>query len=98
MSRFGKVLWVAFLCMAAVAASRFVWADAAESKTPMLRHVVLFQFNENVEPGKLQEIVAAFRALPGKIDAIRVIARIAEIQSRNKMLFVMIVILDAFDA
>ena len=36
----------------------------------LLRHVVLFQFKEGTVPGILKEIENAFRALPGKIDAI----------------------------
>ncbi len=37
----------------------------------VLRHVVLFQFKAESTPEEVQEIEAAFRALPAQIDAIR---------------------------
>lgn len=36
----------------------------------VLRHVVLFQFNDGTSPEKLKEIVDGFKALPGKIPEI----------------------------
>jgi len=36
----------------------------------LLRHVVLFKFKDDTTPQQTQQIEAAFRALPGKIDAI----------------------------
>jgi hypothetical protein len=41
----------------------------AEAKK-LLRHVVLFKFKEDAPKKKVQEIAAAFAALPSKIDAI----------------------------
>ncbi|MCB0089707.1 MAG: Dabb family protein [Caldilineaceae bacterium] len=37
----------------------------------ILRHVVLFKFKDDTTPAQVQAIEDAFRALPGKIDAIR---------------------------
>lgn len=36
----------------------------------LLRHVVLFKFKDDTSPEQVQQIEAAFRALPGKINAI----------------------------
>lgn len=44
--------------------------DAAKKETKMLRHVVLFKFKDDVSESKIKEVVDAFGALPGKIDAI----------------------------
>ncbi len=38
--------------------------------TRLLRHVVLFQFKAETTPQQIEQIEAAFRALPGKINAI----------------------------
>jgi hypothetical protein len=38
--------------------------------TSLLRHVVLFKFKDGTDQAQVQEIENAFRALPGKIDAI----------------------------
>jgi Stress responsive A/B Barrel Domain len=37
----------------------------------MLRHVVTFTWNDSATPAALEEIVAALRALPGQIPALR---------------------------
>jgi hypothetical protein len=36
----------------------------------LLRHVVLFKFKDSSKPADVQQVVDAFRALPGKIDTI----------------------------
>ena len=41
------------------------------AKTPLLRHVVLFQFKDAIPESKVSEIEDAFRALPSKIDLIQ---------------------------
>jgi hypothetical protein len=47
-------------------------ATTAESKSSsVLRHVVIFKFKPDTGDAKLKELVDAFRALPGKIDAIQ---------------------------
>jgi quinol monooxygenase YgiN len=58
------------------AANRFL-ADQSQTafgdtKEPakLLRHVVHFKFKKEVTPEQIKEVVDAFRALPGKIDAI----------------------------
>ncbi len=40
---------------------------AADAPPKLLRHVVLFQFKEGTTPEQVQELVAAFAALPDKI-------------------------------
>ncbi len=46
-------------------------AEPKDAPRKLLRHVVLFKFKEGTAKEKVQEIENAFRALPGKIDAIR---------------------------
>jgi hypothetical protein len=49
-------------------------ADAGLSATGspnVFRHVVLFKFKDGTTPEQIQQVVDAFRALPGKIDAIQ---------------------------
>ncbi|MEZ4659085.1 MAG: Dabb family protein [Caldilineaceae bacterium] len=41
------------------------------NNTRQLRHVVLFKFKDDTTPAQVQAIAEAFRALPGKIDAIQ---------------------------
>ncbi|HEY1066053.1 MAG TPA: Dabb family protein [Pirellulales bacterium] len=43
---------------------------SAEKQGKMLRHVVLFKFKADLKPEEVEEVVAAFKALPQKIDAI----------------------------
>lgn len=38
--------------------------------SPLLRHVVLFKFKDGTSPENVRKIEDAFRALPGRIDAI----------------------------
>ncbi len=40
------------------------------TKDKLLRHVVLFKFKDGTTPAQIKEVEDAFRALPGKIDAI----------------------------
>jgi hypothetical protein len=46
-------------------------AAAEDKPAGQLRHVVLFKFKDTVSKEQVAEVVAAFGALPGKIDAIR---------------------------
>jgi hypothetical protein len=46
-------------------------AAADEKSAGQLRHVVLFKFKDTVTKDQVAEVVAAFGALPGKIDTIR---------------------------
>ena len=61
-----------FLCMFLVAgvALALVAADKSSKTEKLLRHVVLFKFKDTSKPEDVQRVVAAFAALPGKIDAI----------------------------
>jgi hypothetical protein len=45
-------------------------AGAADSKQPVLRHVVLYKFKDDLKPADVQEVVDAFAALPKKIEGI----------------------------
>jgi Stress responsive A/B Barrel Domain len=45
-------------------------AGAADNKPPVLRHIVLYKFKDDLKPVEVQEIVDAFAALPKKIDGI----------------------------
>jgi hypothetical protein len=71
-------------CIAAAISSTFifsgaltaVYADNAPNKPEgptgkLLRHVVLFKFKEGTTTAQIDEIVAAFKALKGKIDVIQ---------------------------
>jgi lysophospholipase L1-like esterase len=50
----------------------------------LLRHVVLFQFKADVTPAQVQEVVDAFRALPGKIDTIHSFEWGTDVSVENK--------------
>jgi hypothetical protein len=43
---------------------------AAEPKTKVLRHVVMYKFKDSLPAAQLQQVIDAFAGLPGKIDAI----------------------------
>jgi len=45
--------------------------SAKASEPSVLRHVVLFKFKDGATKEQVQEVVDAFRALPGKIDSIK---------------------------
>ena len=45
-------------------------APAATTASKKLRHFVLFKFKDEVKPEQVKEVVAAFAALPGKINTI----------------------------
>jgi lysophospholipase L1-like esterase len=44
--------------------------EAGEQAQRVLRHFVLFKFNEEVTPEQIDEVVTAFQALPSRIDLI----------------------------
>jgi len=58
------------LCLSIGFAS-FAMVLAQDKPAPVLRHVVLFKFKDTVSKEQVAEVLAAFKALPGKIDAIR---------------------------
>ncbi len=45
-------------------------AQAAEQPVKLLRHIVMYKFKEDVKPAQIEEVIAAFNGLPGKIDTI----------------------------
>jgi hypothetical protein len=66
-----KGLLFSLFVLSLAAVIRLSSADDAKSPTSVLRHVVFFKFKPGTDEAKLAEIVDAFRALPGKIDAIQ---------------------------
>ena len=66
---------IKLLCLALVVGLSFgctcpMAHSKANAATPVLRHVVMFQFTDNTTPEQLKEIEANFRALPTKIPGI----------------------------
>jgi len=67
-----------FLTLSSLTLFSINWTNDSNSKVEMtpatkdsvLRHVVLFKFNEDTTPKKINEIQAAFCALPSKIDEV----------------------------
>ncbi|HTU25500.1 MAG TPA: Dabb family protein [Pirellulales bacterium] len=53
--------------LVALAASGARAGAANEPPRKVLRHVVLYKFKESVTPKEVEEVIAAFNALPGKI-------------------------------
>ncbi|HVX14850.1 MAG TPA: Dabb family protein [Pirellulales bacterium] len=56
--------WVAAMCL-----SKSI-STAADEPKQVLRHMVLYKFKDGLEPAKIQQVIDAFAALPGKIDSI----------------------------
>lgn len=71
MSLVAKGLFCSLLALSVVAVVRQSTAAENASQPSVLRHVVFFKFKPGTDDAKLREIVDAFRALPGKIDAIK---------------------------
>ena len=44
--------------------------SAADKPARVLRHIVLYKFKDTLTPAQVQEVVDAFCALPGQIDAV----------------------------
>ena len=61
----------ALLLIFSVAAFAFAGSLHAAEPAKVLRHVVLFKFNDDAGEAQVQKIVDAFRALPSQIDAIQ---------------------------
>lgn len=63
--------------MICLALTTFVLVQAQDNptktvkQTTMLRHVVMFQFNEKATAADIQKVVDAFRALPSRIPLIK---------------------------
>jgi hypothetical protein len=45
-------------------------AAAADKPAKVLRHIVLYKFKDDLKPGQVDEVVAAFATLPKKIDTV----------------------------
>lgn len=73
------------LCVmaAAILASGSKEASAAE-KGRVLRHIVLYKFKDNLPQAQISEVVAAFSALPTKIDTILGFERGTNISTEGK--------------
>jgi hypothetical protein len=57
--------------------------DSSSAPTPLLRHVVLFAFNDMVTPQRLKEIEDTFRALPEQIEEIHALEGGADVSVEN---------------
>lgn len=55
-----------------------------EQSPSVLRHVVLFGFKPEITPAQVQEIEAAFQALPSQIDLIQEFEWGIEVSVENK--------------
>lgn len=64
-------VFAAACCGVMIAMSAPDSSAGSEKKSQVLRHVVLFQFQEDTSSEKVDEIVKEFAALPEKIDAIQ---------------------------
>ena len=65
-------------------AQQVLQALSGRSSEKLLRHVVLFKFKAEVTPAQVQEVVDAFRALPGKIDTIHSFEWGTDVSVENK--------------
>lgn len=63
---------------------RIAPVEAQEKPAKLLRHVVLFKFKPDASQEKIKEIVAAFDALPKKIDAIHAYERGTDVSVENR--------------
>ncbi len=72
------------LCAVAVTSTLGSRDAAAAKEKKMLRHVVLFKFNEQTTPKQVQEVVDAFAALPKQIDAIQDFETGTDVSVENK--------------
>lgn len=60
---FGLMFGVAMVMSRAV-------MQAADEPQQVLRHMVLYKFNDGLEPAKIQQVIDAFAGLPKRIDTI----------------------------
>jgi hypothetical protein len=58
------------LLFTTVLAVSLMAADKPQKPEKVLRHVVLFKFKDTSKPADVKQVIDAFSALPGKIDAI----------------------------
>lgn len=70
----------------AAIATVILWSQAnmaAEAEPKLLRHMVLFKFKADATPEQVQELVAAFAALPGKISEIHAFEHGGDVSVEN---------------
>jgi Stress responsive A/B Barrel Domain len=70
MQRFIYAGVVSLLLAATITLAAAPWVRAGNEDKKMLRHMVLYNFKDDLKPEQVQEVVDAFAALPGKIDTI----------------------------
>lgn len=58
-------------------------ASAAEPEK-LLRHVVLFKFKDDATPAQVEQVIAAFKGLPKKIDAIHAFEYGTDVSIENR--------------
>ena len=56
--------------LAALATSTAALIAQAEEDRKVLRHIVLYKFKDDLQPGEVQQVIDAFAGLPAKIDTI----------------------------
>ncbi len=64
-------LWLMAALLLTVTAGAFAQTSTKPMQTGSLQHVVLFKFKPETTPAKVNEIVAAFEALPKQIKEIK---------------------------
>lgn len=65
---------ILLICLVSLFSLQMIHAQTTKEKkksAPVLRHVVMFKFQDKSTPADIQKVEAAFRALPGKISQIR---------------------------
>ena len=76
------------LCLGAALLVTTFAVTAALAERPegakVLRHVVLFKFKDGTTPEQVAEVVAAFKALKGKIDVIQDFEYGTDVSTENK--------------
>ena len=55
---------------AAMGVATTISTAAADKPAKVLKHIVLYKFKDELMPGQVDEVVAAFAALPKKIDTV----------------------------
>ncbi|CCH51523.1 Stress responsive alpha-beta barrel domain protein [Fibrisoma limi BUZ 3] len=66
-----KKLFVSLVVLMLLSASSYAQSTAKPMTGKVLQHIVLFKFKPETTPEKVNEIVAAFEALPSKIKEIK---------------------------
>lgn len=67
---FGTLRWISAAAAGAVLATACGTARSEEKPGMVLKHVVMYKFQDDQSPERVQEVVDTFAGLPGKIDKI----------------------------